>query len=175
MDYKKTLNLPKTEFPMKARLDKRQNNAVAIQRGPLVYSLKMGEDWRKVKDWPDFEAKTAQCADWAIYPTTPWNYALQLDPDNLDKSLKFEKVGIKDTIFDSTMAPVKLTVKGRRLPEWKLTNHDAQTPQRKLKQPNRAGLPPKSPVQSTEPLEDLTLIPYGAAKLRITVFPVLKK
>jgi uncharacterized protein len=168
-------DIVKVTLPMKARLDKRQNNAVAIQRGPLVYSLKIGEDWRKVKDWPDFKAKTAQCADWAIYPTTPWNYALQLDPDNLEKSLKFEKIGIKDYIFDSTMAPVKLTVKGRRLPEWKLTNHDAKTPQRKLKQPNRAGLPPKSPVQSTEPLEDLTLIPYGAAKLRITVFPVLKK
>ena len=69
---------------------------------------------------------------------------------------------------------MKLTVKGRRLPEWKLTDHNDQVPQRKLQQPNRAGLPPKSPVKSAQPLEDLTLIPYGAAKLRITVFPVLK-
>ncbi len=161
-------------LPMKVRLDKRRNNAVAIQRGPLVYSLKIGEDWRKVKDWPDFKAKTPQCADWAIYPTTPWNYALQLDPENLEKSLIFEKVGIKDYVFDAKLAPVKLTVKGRRLPEWKLTDHNDQVPQRKLQQPNRAGLPPKSPVKSAQPLEDLTLIPYGAAKLRITVFPVLK-
>ena len=33
----------------------------------------------------------------------------------------------------------------------------------------------QSPVQSSEKLEDLTLIPYGAAKLRITVFPILEK
>ncbi|MDP6546761.1 MAG: glycoside hydrolase family 127 protein [Phycisphaerae bacterium] len=168
-------DIVKVTLPMKIRLDKRANNAVAIQRGPLVYSLKIGEDWRKVKDWPDFKAKTPQCADWAIYPTTPWNYALQIDPDNLEGSLKFEKVGIKNYVFDSKLAPVKLTVKGRRLPAWKLTDHNAQVPQRKLQQPNRAGLPPKSPVQSSEPLEELTLIPYGAAKLRITVFPVLKK
>ncbi|MDP6543162.1 MAG: glycoside hydrolase family 127 protein [Phycisphaerae bacterium] len=165
----------KVTLPMKLSLDKRRNNAVAVQRGPLVYSLKIGEDWRKVKDWPDFKAKTAQCADWAIYPTTPWNYALQIDPDDLEGSFKFEKVGIKDYVFDSKLAPVKLTVKGRRLPEWKLTDHNDKVPQRKLQQPNRAGLPPKSPVQSSQPLEDLTLIPYGAAKLRITVFPVLKK
>jgi len=165
----------KVTLPMKVRLDKRRNNAVAVQRGPLVYSLKIGEDWRKVKDWPDFKAKTAQCADWAIYPTTPWNYALQFDPADLDKSFKFEKIGIKDYVFDSKLAPVKLTVKGRRLPEWKLTDHNDKVPQRKLQQPNRAGLPPRSPVSSSEKLEDLTLIPYGAAKLRITVFPVLKK
>jgi len=165
----------KVTLPMAAKIDRRQNNAVAIRRGPLVYALRIGEDWRKVKDWPDFKAKTPQCADWAIYPKTPWNYALQIDSGNPGQSLKFEKVGIKDYVFDSKLAPVLLKVKGRKLPAWKLTDHNAQVPQRKLLQPNRAGLPPKGPVESTEPLEELTLIPYGAAKLRITVFPVLKK
>ena len=31
---------------------------------------------------------------------------------------------------------------------------------------------PSSEVSVTEPLDKLTLVPYGAAKLRITVFPV---
>ena len=33
---------------------------------------------------------------------------------------------------------------------------------------------PQSPVASTEAEEEITLIPYAAAKLRITAFPVLK-
>jgi uncharacterized protein len=55
---------------------------------------------------------------------------------------------------------VSLEVLGRRLPQWQL-------------QEESAGFLPISPVVSTEPEETLTLIPYGAAKLRITAFPVL--
>jgi hypothetical protein len=32
---------------------------------------------------------------------------------------------------------------------------------------------PPSPAESSEPLEELKLIPYGAAKLRVTVLPIL--
>jgi len=165
----------KVTLPMRVRLNRRQNNAVAIQRGPLVYSLKIGEDWRKIKDWADFKAKTPQCADWELHPTTPWNYALLIDTDNPDRSFIFEKHQIKDYIFDCKLSPVVLKARGRRLPQWKLQDVAAQIPQQKGKVKERAGLPPKSPVESSRPLEELTLIPYGAARLRITVFPFLKK
>jgi len=55
-----------------------------------------------------------------------------------------------------------LMARGRRIPEWKLINGSAAPP-------------PQSPVSSTEAVEPLTLIPYGAAKLRITAFPLLEK
>ena len=53
-------------------------------------------------------------------------------------------------------------MKGRRIPEWTLINGSAAPP-------------PASPVRSMEPLAPLTLIPYGAAKLRITAFPLLER
>jgi uncharacterized protein len=46
-------------------------------------------------------------------------------------------------------------------------------PQWKLER-NAAAPPPPSPVETSEPLEDLTLVPYGCTSLRITEFPTVK-
>ena len=69
---------------MAVRLYHGFNDAVAIVRGPLVYALKIGAEWKKVKDNPQF-------ADWEVYPTTPWNYALAIDRDHPDQSVTFEE------------------------------------------------------------------------------------
>jgi hypothetical protein len=61
--------------------------------------------------------------------------------------------------FSPDGAPVTATVKGRRVAAWIVEN----------------GSPadvPSSPIISSEPLEELTLIPYGCTNLRITEFPV---
>jgi hypothetical protein len=64
--------------------------------------------------------------------------------------------------FDVEKPPVVLEVGGRRDPNW-------------IVEANSAGPVPLSPLSSTEPLKTLTLVPYGAAKLRITAFPYLKE
>ena len=57
-------------FPMQPRISRWFNDSVAIERGPLVFSYGIGESWVKLRD-------RGMTADWQVYPTTPWNYAVQ--------------------------------------------------------------------------------------------------
>lgn len=140
-------------FPMKARVERRFNDSVSILRGPIVYSLKIGEYWKKI-------AGEEPHADYEAYPTTTWNYGLILDTSNPDASIQFEDAPVGECPFSPEGAPVRATVKGRMIPEW-IIEHSA------------AGPVPKSPVASNQPVVDLTLIPYGSAKLRVSEFPLL--
>ena len=150
-------------LPMRLAVEKCDGGYV-VRRGPLVYALQMGEEWRKTGNpWPDFKNRPAEAADFEVYPTTPWNYALLIDPAKPENSITLAKRPVGKYIFDSRQPPLLLKVKGRRVPEWKLDEFQ-----------NAGDLPP-SPVQSSGNLEEITLIPYGAAKLRVTVFPILEK
>jgi hypothetical protein len=144
------------QFPMAVRTSTWFHNSVSIERGPLVYSLKINQSWRQ-------EKQTGRSKDWELFPTTPWNYALLLDPANPSPAFTTSEGPIKDQPFSFSAPPVTLITKGRRVPEWELES-------------DSAGLLPASPMRCAkatcpQPLESLELIPYGAAKLRITAFP----
>jgi hypothetical protein len=144
----------KLKLPMPVKVRRGYHDSVAIERGPLVYALKIGTDWKLLKGKPPF-------ADWEVYPTTPWNYALQLDVEHPEKSLSLTKREVGKRPFSPQGAPIELKLKGRRLPQWKIVK-------------NAAGPLPESPVASSETVEELLLVPYGCTSLRVTEFPLLR-
>ena len=135
-------------LPLEARTTKSFNNSVAFERGPLVFSYPIGEDWLKLRD-------RGMTADWQVYPTTQWNYAVDTD------SIKVKEAPLAEGPFTLKDSPVKLEVRARKLPVW-------------VAEDGVANPVPQSPVTSDQPEETVTLVPYAAAKLRITAFPELK-
>jgi len=141
----------KIQFPMAPRVSRGFNNSVSIERGPIVFSYGIGERWVKLRD-------RGMTADWQVYPTTPWNYALVLNVDS--PAIRMSVTGPRTTKnpFTREGAPVRLSVKARRVKQW-------------CAEDGAADPPPQSPVVSIQPEESIALVPYAAAKLRITAFP----
>ena len=138
-------------LPMEVRVTQGYHNAAVVERGPLVYSLAIGESWRKLK-------QTGPAIDWEVFPATPWNYSLMLDWPKAAAAFAATEHPMSKQPFSFEGAPVSLEVSARRLPEW-------------VMEADSAGALPVSPVENKRTLERVRLIPYGAAKLRITDFP----
>jgi Beta-L-arabinofuranosidase, GH127 middle domain/Beta-L-arabinofuranosidase, GH127 catalytic domain len=148
-------------LPMRVRASESYNNSVVVERGPLVFSLKIGEKWQKITKGMSKPAASPG-ADWSVEPTTPWNYGLIINREDPGQSTQVTEKAIGEYPFSLEGAPVEIKIKGRRIPDWKLVDGSAATL-------------PESPVSSSAPIETLTLIPYGSAKLRVTAFPQLSK
>ena len=146
-------------FPMKVRTSRRYNEALAVERGPLVYSLKLGEERVRVNEDKPF--RELPHGDFEVFPTTPWNYGLAVDEARPETSIAFEERPVGDVPFSPEGAGTIARVKGRRLPHWKLEQ-------------GWAGEVPVGPQTGSGPLEDLVLIPYGCTNIRVTEFPRLK-
>jgi hypothetical protein len=134
----------------------KMGNSVSVRRGPLWFSLKIGEEWKRYGGtdvWPAYE----------ILPTTPWNYGLVLDPNNPEATIIL--AGQKppaEQPFTPEAAPVILKARAKRLPGWKAEGR-------------MVGKIPPGPVVSSEPETEVMLIPMGCARLRIASFPLIAR
>jgi hypothetical protein len=164
------------EIPMEIRVEKRFNNSLSVLRGPLCFSLRIDKEFKSVKiNYNNFGYKGS--VDWEINPKSAWNYGLLTDKENIRNGFIVTENPIRkypfsdkgDMIWSADSgkytpsdqdAPVVITARGIKIPEWTVKN-------------NSADIPPLSPVKSDGDPEIITLVPYGCARLRITEFPVM--
>jgi hypothetical protein len=155
---------------LKVRQWAQNKNSVSVNYGPLTYSLKIDEKyikedskktaigdsrWQAGADpnkWPSYE----------IHPASDWNYGLIVNEKNPESSFKVvRKAWPKDNNpFTNGGAPIQLIAKGKLIQGWKVDEHGL------------CSVLPQSPVKNNEPVTQLTLVPMGGARLRISAFPV---
>lgn len=132
------------------------HDSVSVQRGPITYSLAINEAWEKTggtDSWPEYQ----------VHPDSPWNYGVLIGDDGQTEALRVvaNPGANTDDPWKPETAPLKLEVQAKKIPAWQA---DAK---------NVVGLLQPSPAKTSEPVETVTLIPMGAARLRITSFPTI--
>jgi uncharacterized protein len=148
-------DIVEVDLPVRVQTRPGQRGAISIQRGALTFALQVGERWQKL---PERRPGAEPFADWEVYPTTPWNYALVLDPSRPENTLQLHRSTVGALPFSSASSPLQLRAKARLVPDWTMDGLSA-------------GPTPPSPVRPSTPIEDVTLIPYGCARLRVTELP----
>lgn len=157
------------KLPMRPRVRvwDQMKDSVSVDYGPLTFSLKIGEKYHQVDGQANAIGDSgwqpgADASKWPTYeilPTTPWNYGLVQRP-----SFKVVRKAWPADGYPFTLegAPIEIVTTGKRIPTWGID------------QDGLAAILPKSPVAvPTEP-EPITLVPMGAARLRISSFPQVK-
>ena len=147
-------------------------NSASVDYGPLTLSLRINErkvlvDSKKTAIGDSHWQANADASQWPtteIYADSPWNYALCLGKDG--KPLNFSIVKkpwpADDFPFTLESVPFEFKAVGALVPSWTMDEYDL------------CGILPDEGFlhESNEPI---TLVPMGAARLRISSFPVVEE
>jgi uncharacterized protein len=156
---------------------------VSVERGPLTYSLKIGE--KRVESTEDPPAikpilkgnTIAGFPALEFFPATEWRYGLDAALKNSPDKFTVIESPMTDNSFLGDTVPVRIEVPLRALPQWEAAWQPVLNPppaHLKSSPQNPAALPDDAELQQAGDLKTMTLVPYGSTYLRLTTLPVIK-
>ena len=147
------------------------NGSISVNYGPLTLSLKIDEIYEqhdsRDKKFVQDDSHWQQGVDASLWPCdvikpgSTWNYALMVDNNNLPLNFCVTKKEwpADNMPFTLDSVPFEFSATGVKIPSW---GYDSTGMTDVL--PSSAALTDSDPVR-------LTLVPMGAARLRISAFP----
>jgi hypothetical protein len=132
-------------LPMSPRTRTWNHQAVSVDHGPLTFSVEIAEQWTRfdgTDDWPSY----------SVQPGSAWNVGLTQSP-----GFTVTSSGSADDPF--TTPPIRITAQAQDIPDWTMDSEHVVAPLS------------DGPVATTGTVRQVTLIPMGAARLRLTTFP----
>ncbi len=150
-------------LPMPLTASRWARNSRAVERGPLVYALKVPHAQTKgaIKEEGDY---------YEYRPAAPWNYGL---PQNIiaspEKTLTLTQKPFQSnqpgSVWSAERTPLEIKATGRRIPAWRLAEDVATQPVTARDEVYKGEVSAEA--------EPITLIPYGCTTLRVVAFPVV--
>jgi len=133
-------------FHTRPRIIGADRGALGVELGPVVFSMPVEEAWTKLRDH-------RLTADWEVRPKSGWAYALSPTADirRIDRP-------VGPIPFSRRDPPIALVTEAMPVANWGMAD-------------GAATAVPASPVVRSP--ERVVLIPYGAAKLRLTAFAAI--
>lgn len=191
------------ELPFELGLQQFPKGGVSIDYGPLTMSLPVSahteiergdstNDQRRDVQGAYYISRqkgaTADFPAWELTPTSPWNYALCVDEDNLGQVAQVQWNGLQGNPFDPAKPFVSLRVPARRVKGWEIVQRKSivQLTNRVVDGKWKFGdriyrgdfaltppLPSRRELRQrlSEDMAWIELVPYGSTLLRLTVFP----
>lgn len=144
-------------------------NSAVVTRGPLLFALGLDESYELLHSpWACFASGCS--TDQAVRSKGEWAYSLVLPPgadgQPTSKAMVFTRSGPPDEVpFGSGGSSVTIKAQARRVFNWTM---DARFP-------TSAAHPPVSPLACTPQdcgdIVPISLVPFGATRLRVGMFP----
>ena len=133
------------------------HNSVSVNYGALTFSLQIGENYTLINN------STAQIPEYQVTPTSSWNYGLVLASSNPAQSFTVQQNSgtLPANPFTQQTVPITMQVQAQQITEWQADSQEVVTTLQ------------DSPVLSSTVAQTVTLIPMGAARLRISSFPTI--
>ncbi|WP_308595401.1 beta-L-arabinofuranosidase domain-containing protein [uncultured Parabacteroides sp.] len=156
------LNLPMEYAVRRWQVNK---NSVSVDYGPLTLSLKVEEEYKQMPStetavWDSKWQEGADASAWPtfeILPGSPWNYALKVQSP---VTLQRKNWPSDNNPFTLSSVPMEFKAQGRLVPDWKIDEYGL------------CGVLPYENARKSDRLDEITLVPMGATRLRISAFPV---